>query len=267
MSIKNVASKTVLIGSIIAYMSASVAAQEALSGPDALQLLEGLAAAANPVPHTSVLGVGGGSVAPRGMAFVSASGTSSNGTDGGSDSFDGSLAVGVGLGDVAGVSVAVSASINSVNPADFGDSGSLALKFGTTLPRSSGSDISLGLSVGGLAGWGDSKDGVVKTSVAASSRDVHYLSDGNRLAYAWSAGFGDKTAAGDTFGAFGGLAVGMTPNFGVSVAYDGRGIDLGASFLVPDMPGLSLSVTFNDVTDTDTASGVTASLAYSVKTF
>lgn len=265
MNIKNISLIIVLTVPLCA--STSVAAQEALSGPDVLQLLEGLAAAANPVPHTSVLGVGGGSVAPRGMSFVSASGTSSNGTDGGNGSFDGSLAFGVGLGDVSGVSVAVSASINSVDPADFGDSGSLALKFGTKLPRTSGSDISLGISVGGLAGWGDSKDGVVKTSVAASSRDVHYFGDGSRLAYAWSAGFGDKTAAGDTFGAFGGLAVGMTPNFGVSVAYDGRGIDLGASFLVPDMAGLSLSVTFNDVTDTDAASGVTASLAYSIKTF
>ena len=241
-------------------------AQDQLASAEALKLLEALAATADPIPYTSVLGVPSGSVAPVVTAFVSTSGTTSEGADGGNGDLDGSLAFGLGIGELAGIRAQVSASIASVSPDDFGDSGSLTVKLGTTLPTE-GSDLLLGLAVSGLAGWGDAEGGEIKTSAAVSSRNVVYLKSGSRLAYAWSFGVGDKVAENDTFGAFGGVSVGVTPNFGVSTAYDARGVDVGASCLVPNANGLSLSVMANDVFDTDTALGITASAAYSLSLF
>lgn len=250
----------------ISVVASSASAQEVMTAEETLEVLEAMAAAADPLPYATVLNVPGGSVAPGGLAFVSASGIFDGNSDGGSGDFDGSLAFGIGLGAIAGISAQVSTSITSVSPPDAGDSGSLTLKFGSTVPVS-GSDVFWALSVSGFSSWGDAKDNEVRTTATASSRNVVYTDTGGRIAYAWSLGIGDKVAEGDTFGAFGGVAVGVSPDFGLSAAYDGRGVDIGASFLIPEAQGMSVSITTNDVFDTDAASGVTISAAYSFPLF
>jgi hypothetical protein len=255
--------KNIILG--MALVTGSTAsAQEQLSNVETLKLLEAFVAIAAPASHTSVLGVSGGSVAPAGLGFVSLTGTTTD-TDGGNGTFDGSAAFGFGAGSIAGISTQVTASITSLTD-NFGDSGSLGVKFGRSIPTS-GSDLSFGLAISGLAGWGDSRRAGVKTTAAVSSRDVVYLENGGRISYAWSLGLGDKVAEGDNLGAFGGVSVGINPQFGLSAAYDGRGFDLGASYLVPDVPGLNVTVLANDVLGQDTASGVTVSLAYSFTAF
>jgi hypothetical protein len=254
------------LGTNLIVAGTSANAAETMPGDQLISFLETLTAAVSPPAYASVQGVGSGSVAPVGKGFISVGGTTSEGTDGGVGGLDGSFTFGAGLGEVAGVSSQISVSVNSVHYTDFGDSGSVSLKFGTKVPIG-GKDVSVALMFDGLAGWGDSAGKDPRTRLAMSSRDVIYRTNGSHLAYSWSLGLGDAVAADDEFGLFGGVGVGINQYFGVSVAYDGRGVDLGAGVRVPWVEGLSVTGTVNDVFDTDAASGVTVSVAYSLTLF
>lgn len=245
---------TLLTGAAI-LASPAAAQQSPLAAEDFLATLDALSAAVTPPRNVTMQGVGTGTVAPGGSAFLSLSGTTSEATDGGSEDFDGSLSFGAGLGDVeTSVGLQLSADITSVNPSDFADSGFFGLKIGSRL-RAAAQPTYVAVSVNG-AGWGDAEDDPTRTALAATT----YSSIG-AYPVMYTAGIGSHVRDGTDPGGFAGFGIGLTEQLGASAAYDGSNFNLGLGVKLPGMPGASLSLTADDVFNENDARGVTASLS------
>jgi hypothetical protein len=234
-------------------VASPVGAQQApLSADDFIATLDALSAATMPSRNVTMQGVGTGTVAPGGALFASVSGTTSKITDGGNGDADGSLSFGAGFGDAeTSFGLQVSANITSVNPV--GDSGFLGLKIGTRVPAAV--PVYVALSVSG-AGWGDSEDNPVRTTLAATT----YANYGG-YPIMYTAGIGSHLRDGEDPGAFAGIGIGLTENIGASAAYNGNNFNLGVGVRIPRIPGASLSLTANDVFDEDDARGFTGAIS------
>jgi hypothetical protein len=258
-------SKLLMATSIAALPSVGVA-QDAVDGDEFIKVLESLAQIAAPPHYTPIQGVSSGSVAPKGYAFVSLSGTTDGSTDGGNGDFDGAFAVGAGLGSIGAIDVQALANVTSVHPDDFADSGSFGLKFGTKIPTS-GAPYRLSIGFSNLGGWGDSKNANVTTTVAMSSKVTRYLPT-RQVSYSWTVGAVTDEAS-DTWDPFIGMGLGLNERVGISAAYSDRDevVKLGMGVRLPELNGASLSVTWNDPFDMGDLSGATVSLSWSFRAF
>lgn len=254
MSFLKSARATVLAGA--AVLAAPATAQESpLTAEDLVATLDALSAAVTPQRNVTMQGVGTGTVAPGGSLFLSASGTTSDITDGGTDDFDGSLSFGAGFGDVErSFGLQVSADITSVNPSDFADSGFFGLKLGTRVPAVT-QPTYVAVSVDG-AGWGDAEENPTRATLAATT----YSSLGD-YPVMYTAGIGSHVRDDTEVGGFAGIGVGLTEHLGASAAYDGDHFNIGLGAKIPGMTGATLSLTADDVFNENDARGVTASLS------
>ena len=245
-------------GASLALLCAAPQSALAQSSADEfVAILEALAKSAVPPKFVTMQGVGSGTVVPGGTLFGSVSGTTEREDGSGTD---GSFAFGAGFGDAnEGLGVQLTANITSANPADIGDSGYLGVKVGTKLPFEAPTYVAL--SVDNLAGWGDSSENDVTASVALTRFGELSLGGSD---YPTMSTLGIETIEGGDPSMFGGFGIGLTEYIGASVSHDSSNVNFGLGFKVPDVPGLSASITLDDAFENDGDRRATFSVSYSI---
>lgn len=75
---------------------------------------------------------------------------------------------------------------------------------------------------------------------------------------------GIETIEGGDPSMFGGFGIGLTEYIGASVSHDSSNVNFGLGFKVPDVPGLSASITLDDAFENDGDRRATFSVSYSI---
>lgn len=165
--------------------------------------------------------------------------------------WDGSGGVGLGLGNPDdGVGLQMTASITSVHPDDFGDSGNFGFMLHKRAPGLTADGFSsISVGVHSVSGWGD-----------ADEIDEEYYVSGSTVLHAGSlpvmltAGYGSGADASEFIldpdgAAFGSIGVGLTEHFAVSAGWDGdemvAGLDIRPAPAIP----LQFTVGASDLTE------------------
>ena len=218
--------------------------------------LAGQAQAQDVPRYLSQVGIATGTVAPRGLAFASLSGTTRSPID----DIDGSLALGIGFGSAEeGLGVQVTAQITSLTD-DFADSGYLGLKVSRRLGAQ---PVYLAIQGDHLINWGDSAL-VDPSAKIALTWFTSVQADGGVYPLMMTLGAGTKVRNTNTDpGIFAGLGVGLTENIGASVAWTGDYVDLGVGIRVNDR--LSLTAAVEDVFDETNRRRTTFSVNYTFR--
>lgn len=211
--------------------------------------------------NVTLLGIQSATVAPHGLAFGVISLTN-KGVENASREEDGSLGFGVGVGNAqTGVGLQFSAQITSLSD-DFADSGFLEVKaarqiVGGTTPTF------IAASIDG-AGWGDSSDRDTGGAVMVTSlRQVRFSESGEFYPIMFTLGVGtNERNNGDDPGFFGGLGIGLTPNVGISAAWGGDAVNLGASFRFDQVDNLGVTATLFDAFDQEDSRRISVSVSY-----
>lgn len=254
---------TGLIGAALAGSPASINAQTFgnLRTEEFLDILQSLAAALDK-PRSAVLqGVATGVTLPSGNAFASVSGTNRRE---GQQGVDGSLAFGLGLGDARKtIGAEIFATITSVHPADFGDSGSLGLKLSRVLPDDLGKG-SVGITVENLASWGDVVGEEVKVSLAWTTSGHFTLGSVDSIPVVLNVGIASSTDHHDSWTPFGAIGIGLFDNYTVSVAHNGDYAIIGASTYLDWNENVSLHGSVMDVFDLRDERRVTLTISYAI---
>lgn len=219
-----------------------------IGADDFLEALQVLASALQTPKNPVLLGIGSGIVAPHGTVFVSVNGTTGR-ADLGTDTPDGSLAFGVGLGDATKtVGVQVTGTVSSLT--DRGDAqaleaGAVGLKFSRAITASTFA----GVAFDNVFGFGGEADEPVKTTLAVTHfRDVQIGSESYPLML--TAGYGTHVREfGEEPGVLLGAGMGITEHTGVSISTNTDYVNLGVGMKVPGVNGLSVSATLVDAFD------------------
>ena len=207
-------------------------------------------------------GVSSATVAPGGLGFVSLGWTNKGEFDrfGRLELPSASLAAGLGFGNaVRNVGVQTTAITTGFDEDPF-ESGFFELK-ASRMVADGGWRTFLGGGLTRLGGWGNAAFLDTEGFVALTS--AGYLTFGAE-AYPVLATVGYGTAVRDYVegGGYAGVGIGLTPNFGLSLAYDGDEVDLGSAFRIGALENVAISATFNDVLDNDKGRRVSVSLTY-----
>ncbi len=156
----------------------------------------------------------------------------------------------------------MTASINSVDPSDFGDSGSVGAMLHKRAPGLTANGVSsISVGVHSALGWGDS-NGIDERYYASASTVFHAGSFPVML----TAGYGSGADASDSIiepddAAFGSIGIGLTPRFALSTGWDGdemvAGLDIRPAPTIP----LQFTIGASDLTEElgDTRLLITAS--------
>ncbi|TDK46855.1 hypothetical protein [Antarcticimicrobium luteum] len=196
--------------------------------------------------NLTLLGIPSATVAPHGLGFASLGLTSKRG--GVLNEWDGSLALGLGLGDAErALGFQLTANLTSLTNA-FGDSGYFEAKV-SRLVSSGDTPLYLGAQVEGLAKWGQAS--TVPTRGRIMATWFPDLSAGGDLfPLMVTVGYGThlRNARTDP-GVFGGVGIGVNRNLGLSAAWTGETLDLGASWKFDDIDWMTVSAEINDATD------------------
>ncbi|WP_372893783.1 hypothetical protein [Rhodosalinus sp.] len=191
----------------------------------------------------TLVGIPSATVAPHGSAYLSLSGADRRSAT--NDDPDGAMSLGIGLGNAEeSLGVQLSATVTSMTES-FGDSGYFAVKASRRLHASPRALTYLGLSVDRIAEWGD-VDEDVRADLTLST--FTRVGDDNPLMVSLGVGTNrrdDETEA----GLFGGVGIGLTPNFGASLAWTGETVTLGSSFRVEGLDNVYFSVALEDAFD------------------
>ena len=225
---------------------------------DLLRALEG----ATQKPRLIVLqGVATATTMPNGTVFASVSGTTKR--DGGSGA-DGSIAFGLGLGDAhQSIGAQITVNVTSVHPSDFGDSGSLSLKFSRALPAVFG-NTSVGITFDNLAPWGDSTATNVKASLAVTTARQISIAGRNAVPLLLNFGIASETSYRDDWTPFGAVGFGLSENLSMTLGHNGDYAVLGVTTRLSSFDNVSLSAGLQDVFDQRDARRltITASIAF-----
>ena len=196
--------------------------------------------------NLTLLAIPSATVAPHGLGFASLGLTSKRG--GVVNDWDGSLALGLGLGDAErALGFQLTANVTSLS-SDFGDSGYFEAKVSRRV--STGRvPVYLGAQVEGLATWGQARNVPQSGRVMATwFPELRAANDTYPLMF--TLGYGTHLRNGRTDpGVFAGAGIGLTRNLGVSAAWTGETLDVGATWRFDDLDGVSVSAEVNDVTD------------------
>lgn len=197
-------------------------------------------------PHLTLIGIQSATVAPHGAGFAALSLTNQRAP--GDDSNDGSAVVGLGFGNaIESVGVQLNVNITSLTD-DFGDSGSLSLKFGRRLVAGP-NPVYGSVIFGELANWGDA-DGQPETIDVAITRFSQLsLGSGDRVyPVMMTLGAGSHLRNFDTDpGIFAGFGIGLSETTAASVAWTGESVTLGAGFKFRGAEDLRVSVSVDDL--------------------
>lgn len=192
-------------------------------------------------------GIRSATVAPAGLGFA-AFALSGRTDDDPDDGLASSLSLGTGFGDArGGVGVQVTASFGA--PLDgLGESGSLGLKFAHRF-AGSGRPTFLALSFDRLAGWGDRADLDPTTTVALTTFPRLALgADSYPLMVTLGAGSHIRDD-GTEPGLYAGAGIGLTRNFGASLAWTGEDVTVGAVAKVPGLDNWRFTASVLDALD------------------
>lgn len=207
-------------------------------------------------------GIRSATVAPAGLAFASLGLTSRRDALGDFfDEADGSIVLGFGLGDATEtVGVQISASITSLTDS-FGDSGSLSIKASRQI---NGLEVPtfVGLSFDRLAGWGDGKLIDESTTLSVTMFPTTQIA-GQTYPLMITAGYGNAVLDHHREpGAFVGAGIGITENFGASLAWTGESVTLGTAFKFDALENLRFSASLEDAFDQVGGQRLTLSATY-----
>ncbi|MEM9247199.1 MAG: hypothetical protein AAGB05_00735 [Pseudomonadota bacterium] len=217
--------------------------------------------------NVTLLGVPPATVAPQGLVFAAVSFTDErvDARDDDDDAIalgleDGSAAFGFGVaaGDIADLQF--TANITSLED-DFADSGYFSVKASRPIAGAAVPSF-VGVTFDTLAAWGDSD--TLDPSVSVSYTAFPTLSAGGTL-YPLMVTLGGGTDVRDFRrepGLFAGVGIGLTEAFGVSAAYNGDNVDLGASFRIPGFDQVGVTAVLNDAFDEDDQQRVILSLTW-----
>ncbi|MDO6587950.1 hypothetical protein Q4543_20775 [Salipiger sp. 1_MG-2023] len=198
--------------------------------------------------HLTLLGVPSAVTAPHGSVFASLAYATQR-VNSSEDEGDGSLALGLGLGDINdGLGIQLTSQIVSLEN-DFADSGFFGLKLGRRISAGQ-TPLYLGLSVGNFGAWGNADDN--DTTVDAMLTGFHLFDTGGSAPtpVMFSLGYGSHVR--DRFtepGGFAGIGVGLSPWLASSVSWYGDYGTLGVSWSPPSNRKLSITASVVDVTD------------------
>lgn len=181
---------------------------------------------------------------------------------------DGNISASYTLGNpIDFISVTGGININSLAK-NFGDSGNLRLSAARMLRAGDSSATFVGASIGKLAGWGDSKN-ADPTYAGYVSHLTTIGGAGNEFPVQVTAGYRTvNTLSKDglgalTDGAFLGVAVGVTEALSVSVSGTETQVNVGATVVIPDLKGLSITAGLYDAADTVNRRQTSVTVGYS----
>lgn len=197
--------------------------------------------------NLTLLSAPSATVAPHGMGFASLGLTSKRG--GTANNWDGSLALGIGLGDATeSIGVQLTANITSLR-GNFGDSGYFGIRLSRQLTDGA-APLFLGAEVNGLATWGQANNVPESGNVMLTWFPVLETGGGRSYPLMFTAGYGSHRKNGFTDPApFFGAGIGITRNFGASMSWTGETLDIGASFTIDGVDNFNVTTEVNDVTD------------------
>lgn len=223
------------------------------------------AQAADDAPKlVTLLGIPSAVVAPNHSAFVSLSySTRSNVAGTFIEADDSSLGFGTVLGDAGtGVGLQFGASLIGLN-SDYGTgigvgkSGTLSFQAAHLLATPTPTFIAI--SVDHFTGWGVA-DGIDPAIAAIVTVFPTARFGDQSYPLMLTLGLGDHVRNGETDpGAFAGIGIGLTPNFGLSAAYTGETATFGTSFTADALPNWSFSAQLDDAFDQQDGRRVTLS--------
>ena len=166
---------------------------------------------------------------------------------------DGDLALGYVFGNpVTGLSVTTGVNITSLE--DFGEDGSFDLSVARMLRASGNSATFIGASAGNIFAWGSAKLDDENYS-AYVSHLVGFQTAGGEVPVQFTLGYGDNTTREDNGsglmkeGVFAGVGVGLTETLSASISATTTQANIGFTMVVPQVPGLGVSLGMYDVTD------------------
>ncbi|WP_226778950.1 hypothetical protein [Oceaniglobus trochenteri] len=212
--------------------------------------------------NVTLLGIQSATVAPSGLAFASLSGTTDRVGPG--DDIDGSLALGFGLGNAqTGIGLQFTGQITSLTDS-FADSGYFEIKASRQIVGGS-TPTYLGLSVDG-GGFGDASGRDTGGKITLTSfRHAQFSEGGDYFPLMFTLGAGTNIRNNESDpGIFGGVGIGLTPNLGVSAAWSGEYVNVGASFRFDQAPNLEVATTLYDAFDQENSRRLGISVSYFV---
>ena len=184
------------------------------------------------------------------------------------DDDDGSIAFGVGLGNAStGVGGEITVGITSVSTSywgdgKFADEGNVSLKLHKQLPPFlDGDAASVSLGASNVAGWGSTVDNPVNVYTALSGRKNFGKYKQYGLAYTIGLGsaVGKNETKADVF-----LGVGLGyDDWSMSFSQIGEESHIGATYFIPQLPNVALSVSQADAFDRLNARRIITTLSYS----
>jgi len=177
---------------------------------------------------------------------------------------DGSASVGFAVGDAAdGVSLQFTANITGVDAPVAGD-GYFTISLSHQLAFFKNATY-IGLTAANLAGWGDSSSNDETVSIQMSQ-----IIPGT-VPIQWTVGVGtgvrDDKPSGDRDGGFAGVGFGVAEGFSVGASTNFDKVNLGATYNVHQVPGLSVSLSATDVSKRRGEMITSISLGYSFIAF
>ncbi|MDF1718398.1 MAG: hypothetical protein P1U75_17260 [Antarcticimicrobium sp.] len=234
-----------LRGALIALALAGGLAAPAARAQEAVGI-GSLPPAPQAVKNLTLLSIPSATVAPRGLGFGSLGLTSKRGGTG--NDWDGSMALGVGLGNAAeGLGLQITANITSLSN-NFGDSGYFEAKIARLIAPGD-SPLYIAAQVEGLARWGQAST-VPERGRIMGTWFTDLSAGGDVFPLMVTLGYGTHLRNGRTDpGIFAGAGIGLTRNLGVSAAWTGETLDVGAAWRFEGAPGMTVSAEINDVTD------------------
>lgn len=223
-----------------------------------------------PEPKAVSIGVPSGFGAAKGLMFASVAFTDQDPNTGIQDDVDGSISIGVGLGDPrTGIATEIVIGVTSVSTSlwgdgTFGDEGNIGIKFHRQiLGLPSARIASMAFGVGNLAGWGGTKD--LPRNIYAAYSQISDVNIGqNFFPVNTTFGLGSAVANVDRdAGFFASMGIGITPDVSAGVSWLGDEVQVGAVYFPRFLSGVSTAFTYADVTHLNSDSGrMILSLSY-----
>jgi len=215
---------------------------------------------AEPPKNLTLQGITSATVAPRGLAFASLSLTDRRISAGPRQ--DGSMAFGLGLGSAEdAVGVQITGFVTSLTD-NFGDSGYFEVKAARRISAGE-TPTYIALAING-AGFGDARRRETAGTVALTSFRQVRFSDGGPLypmMFTLGAGTNERNAERDP-GIFGGIGIGLTKNLGLSAAWSGEYVNLGAALRFDGLDNFSIGATLSDTFNQKNSRRIDVSFTY-----
>jgi hypothetical protein len=174
------------------------------------------------------------------------------------DTVDGSISVGAGLGD-ASQYLAVEGVFNINSIRNFGSNGSFDLKVHRLIYQDAATQAAVAVGWTNFGNYGSNAGGTPSSVYGAATvsqlTDPENADNPKPLVATLGVGGGTyrKSTSNDGVGVFANVGYQIDPQWGVSTAWSGQGLNFGVGFLPDVTLPLNLSLTYSDVTNNSNA--------------